>query len=90
MAAGVKVIKKPARTIAQQSYLVELAKGLGVTFKHFFRSWGQMLSGNRPDPREFNYEEGINTMEYPDVKKPYAERYSLEPPYPKLFSIRIV
>src|SRR6185369_15346696 len=62
---GTIVMKKPARTVADQSYVVELAKGLGVTFKHFFKGIGQMVRGKTPDA----------TLEYPDVKRDYPERF---------------
>src|SRR5438093_136171 len=69
------VLKKPARSIADQSYVVDLAKGLGATLKHFFRSTKQMVTGTTPDATKTNYEEGVATLEYPDVKRPYAERW---------------
>jgi NADH-quinone oxidoreductase subunit I len=72
---GTKVLKKPSRTIADQSYLVELAKGMGLTLKHFFRSTRQMVTGRRPDVTDFNYDEGVATLEYPEVKRPYTERW---------------
>ena len=69
---GTIVIQKPARTIADQSYVVEIVKGVGVTLKHFFRSLGGMVTGNRPDPTVQNWEEGVATLEYPEQKRPYA------------------
>ncbi|MEI8254472.1 MAG: NADH-quinone oxidoreductase subunit I [Deltaproteobacteria bacterium] len=72
---GTIVIQKPARTIADQSYVVEIVKGVGVTLKHFFRSLGGMVTGNRPDPTVQNWEEGVATLEYPEQKRPYAERF---------------
>jgi NADH-quinone oxidoreductase subunit I len=69
------VIKKPVRTVADQSYVVEAVKGLGVTFKHFFKNWGQMLSGSRPDATQLNHDEGVATLEYPDQTRPYSERW---------------
>jgi NADH-quinone oxidoreductase subunit I len=69
------VIKKPTRTMGDQSYLVELVKGLGLTFKHFFRSTAQMATGRTPDVTSANYDEGVATLQYPEVKRPYAERW---------------
>lgn len=76
MAATTKVIKKPKRTLADQSFVVELVKGLGVTFKHFFKGLNQMRpGGERPDVTTFNYDEGIATLQYPDEKRAYARRF---------------
>ncbi len=72
---GTIVIQKPRRTVADQTYVVEVAKGLGVTFKHFFRNWGQMLSGGRPDVTSENYDDGVATLEYPEEKRAYPERF---------------
>ena len=32
----VRVVERPARTLAVQIYFIEVWKGLGVTFRHFF------------------------------------------------------
>ncbi|MDP3275368.1 MAG: NADH-quinone oxidoreductase subunit I [Deltaproteobacteria bacterium] len=73
--AGTIVIKKPKRTLADQSYVVEITKGLGVTLKHFFKNFGQMVTGTRPDVTKFNYEDGVATLQYPEEKKPYPRRF---------------
>jgi NADH-quinone oxidoreductase subunit I len=76
MAAGTIVIKKPRRTAADQSYVVELVKGLGVTSKHLFKGLNQMRpGGQRPDVTKMNYDEGVATLEYPEEKRPYARRW---------------
>ena len=73
---GTVVIKKPARTLSDQSYVVELTKGVGITLKHFFRNFGQMVTGTRPDVVSgANWEEGVATLEYPDEKRAYPERF---------------
>src|SRR5262245_55174240 len=69
------VIKKPARTLADQSYVVEVAKGVATTLKHFFRSTTQMVTGTRPDVTRANYDEGVATLEYPEETRPYAARW---------------
>ena len=38
MAVEVKVIKKPGRTVAEQIYLPEIAKGLGFAMGRFFKN----------------------------------------------------
>jgi NADH-quinone oxidoreductase subunit I len=72
---GTIVIKKPARTISDQTYVVETAKGVGVTLKHFFKNFGQMVTNRRPDQMEINQDEGVATLEYPDEKRAYPERF---------------
>ena len=75
MPGKTKVLKKPARTLADQSYLLEVMKGLGTTLKHFFQGTGQMVSGNVPDAVKHPLAEGIATISYPEEKRPYAERW---------------
>jgi NADH-quinone oxidoreductase subunit I len=75
MTATTKVLKKPSRTLAEQSYLLEVVKGLGVTLKHFFKGTKQMVTGTTPDAATDPYAEGVNTLEYPDQKRPYARRW---------------
>lgn len=72
---GTIVIKKPARTVADQTYVVEIVKGVGLTLKHFFRSVGGMVSGSRPDMSKQNWDEGVHTLEYPDEKRAYPDRF---------------
>jgi len=75
MTAKVKVIKKPTRSLAEQSYVVEVVKGLGLTLKHFFKGTAQLASGNKPSPVTDPYAEGCSTLDYPDEKRPYAQRW---------------
>src|SRR6476646_8464292 len=57
-------INKPARTFGDQSYVVEAAKGLGVTFSRLFTNL-------------FSAEENkkIATIRYPDETRDYPERF---------------
>jgi len=57
-------IHKPARTFADQTYVVEAAKGLGVTFSRLFTNL-------------FSAEENkkIATVRYPDETREYPERF---------------
>ena len=75
MPGKTKVLKKPARTLADQSYLLEVMKGLGTTLKHFFQGTGQMVSGNVPDAVKYPLAEGIATISYPEEKRVYPERF---------------
>lgn len=57
-------IKKPKRTIAEQSYAVEAAKGLGVTIRRFLlNTFGK------------TEEKKIATICYPDEVRDYPERF---------------
>ena len=51
----------------ERLYLVEVVKGLFITFAHVIRNIGSNL---RAKP-----EETFRIIEYPDVRKPMAERY---------------
>ena len=75
MTATTKVLRKPRRTLAEQSYLLEGVKVLGVTRRHFFKGTGQLVSGNKPSPVTDPYADGCATLEYPDEKRPYAQRW---------------
>jgi NADH-quinone oxidoreductase subunit I len=75
MTARTKVMKKPLRTLGDQSYLVELVKGLGLTLKHFFKGTQQMVTNSYANPAEDPFAEGIATLEYPEVKRAYPERW---------------
>jgi NADH-quinone oxidoreductase subunit I len=70
-----KVVERPARDGNVQSYLPEIAKGLTLTAAHFFENTKQMVLGQRPDPVFESINEGINTISYPEQRKPYAERF---------------
>jgi len=64
MAAGVKVIKKPERSVAVQGYVPEIAKGLKLTMGRFFK--------NTLGPKE---DREIATIKYPEEKRVYPERF---------------
>jgi NADH-quinone oxidoreductase subunit I len=63
------------RTITTQSFLPEIARGVGVSMKHFFHNTREMMRGERPDPVTERYDEGISTISYPEQKRPYPERF---------------
>ncbi len=62
MAIGVKVLKKPKRTLAEQAYVPEIAKGLGLTMRRFFKN-------------TFRKDNEIATIKYPEEKITYPERF---------------
>jgi NADH-quinone oxidoreductase subunit I len=57
------------------SYLPEIVKGVGVSMKHFFDNYREMLRGQRPDPVLDRFDDGITTISYPEQKRPYPERF---------------
>jgi NADH-quinone oxidoreductase subunit I len=69
------VASPEARTTATQAFLPEIAKGVGVSMKHFFENTREMLRGERPDPVIERFDEGISTLSYPEQKAPYPARF---------------
>jgi NADH-quinone oxidoreductase subunit I len=63
------------KSIATQSYLPEIVKGLGVSMKHFFENTRDMVKGDRPDPVLERYASGVSTISYPEQKRSYPERF---------------
>jgi NADH-quinone oxidoreductase subunit I len=63
------------RSMATQSFLPEVARGLGVSMKHFFRNTREMVRDERPDPVVERLDDGISTISYPEQKRPYPERF---------------
>ena len=70
-----KPVPRPAQDAVAQSFYPEILKGLAVTMTHFFRNTKQMVTGNRPDPAMEALSEGVNTISYPEQKRPYPERF---------------
>jgi len=64
MTIGVKVIEKPKRSMSEQAYVPEIAKGLGQTMKRFFK--------NTFGPEE---KKEIATVRYPEEKTPQSPRF---------------
>jgi NADH-quinone oxidoreductase subunit I len=63
------------KSLATQSYLPEIVKGLAVSMKHFFDNTRDMVKGDRPDPVLERYAPGVSTISYPEQKRPYPERF---------------
>lgn len=70
-----KKLPRPDRSPSVQSYIPEIAKGMGVLLDHFFRNTRDMVFGQRNDPVLEALEPGINTISYPEQKRPYPERF---------------
>ena len=70
-----KPVARPKRTPAVQSYVPEIAKGLGLTMGHFFRNAKEMILRQRNDPVLDGISDGVNTISYPEQRRPYPERF---------------
>lgn len=70
-----KVIPRPKRTAGVQSYIPAWLKGTGITMKHFFENTKDRVLGTKRDPVLENFDGGITTIEYPEEKRPYPERF---------------
>ncbi|HVU01546.1 MAG TPA: NADH-quinone oxidoreductase subunit I [Polyangiaceae bacterium] len=70
-----KPVARPKRTPAVQSYVPEVVKGLGLTMSHFFRNAKEMVLGQRNDPVLDGISDGVNTISYPEQRRPYPERF---------------
>src|SRR4051812_30841194 len=70
-----KAVARPKRGAGVQTYIPEIAKGLGITMKHFFQNTKEMVLGQRNDPVLEGIEDGINTISYPEQKRPYPARF---------------
>ena len=66
MAATVKTVSRPAG-IRRQTYLIAIAEGLWVTFRHLMKNWVGNTLGRRAKT-------DIATLSYPEEKKAYPER----------------
>ena len=69
------VVARPNRHAGVESYVPEIAKGLAITMKHFFRNTKEMALGQRNDPTLEAIEEGVNTVSYPEQRRPYPARF---------------
>ncbi len=69
------VVARPTRTASEQGYVTEVAKGIATTMKHFFKNTKEMVRGLRPDAVTHATEEGVTTLQYPEQKRPYPERF---------------
>ena len=70
-----KVIARGERKASVQTYVPEIAKGLAITVGHFFKNTKEMVLGQRPDPTLEAISDGINTISYPEQRRPYPDRF---------------
>jgi NADH-quinone oxidoreductase subunit I len=69
------VVYRPERTARVESYLPELARGIALTTRHFVQNTKEMVLGQRPDPVLEGLNEGVNTLSYPEQRRPYPARF---------------
>ncbi|AKT43865.1 NuoI/complex I 23 kDa subunit family protein [Chondromyces crocatus] len=70
-----KAIPRPSRTADVQSYIPAFLKGMSLTMKHFFKNTKETMLGQTPDPVLESLSEGVTTINYPEVKRPYPDRF---------------
>ena len=70
-----KVVERPKHNVGVQTYVPEIAKGLGITMSHFFKNTKEMALGQRNDPVLEAVSDGVNTVSYPEQRRPYPERF---------------
>lgn len=70
-----KVVARPQRDLEVQSYLPAVSKGLVQTMSAFFKNTKEMVLGQKKDPVLEGMSWGINTISYPEEKRPYPERF---------------
>jgi NADH-quinone oxidoreductase subunit I len=70
-----KPVARPNRSAVVQSYVPEVTRGVVLTGQHFLRNTKEMVLGQRNDPVLESVEEGVNTISYPEQKRPYPARF---------------
>lgn len=70
-----KPVPRPSTDASTRSIVPEIVKGLRVTMKHFFDNTKAIALGQRNDPVLEGLEPGLNTISYPEQKRPYPERF---------------
>lgn len=68
-------VARPPRNAGVQAYIPAWLKGTGLTMRHFFVNAKERILGQKRDPVLENYDGGITTIEYPEEKRPYPERF---------------
>jgi NADH-quinone oxidoreductase subunit I len=70
-----KRIVRPERTASVQAYIPETAKGMATLARHLFKNTKEMVFGQRNDPVLEALDDGVNTISYPEQKRPYPLRF---------------
>ena len=69
-----KKVRRAPRSLEVQTYVPETLKGAKVIVKHFFKNTKELVLGQRNDPVLEALDDGINTISYPEQKRPYPLR----------------
>ncbi len=64
-------LKRPKLTLLEKLYLPAVIKGLAITFKHAINS----MRGKTPGAAQFNSSGTGITMQYPEEKRVYGDRF---------------
>lgn len=70
-----KPLERPERSVGVQSFIPALIEGLGQTIGRALTNTKEMALGTRPDPVLEAINDGINTISYPEQRRPYPERF---------------
>jgi NADH-quinone oxidoreductase subunit I len=70
-----KVMARPVRDFETQAYVPAFLKGMGQTMSTFFTNTKQMVLGQKADPVTESLSDTITTIQYPEEKRPYPERF---------------
>jgi NADH-quinone oxidoreductase subunit I len=70
-----KAIPRPDSSFETQVYLPEFFRGLAITARHFFKNTKEMVLGQKADPVLEVLNDGIMTIQYPEEKRPYPQRF---------------
>ena len=69
-----KKVPRTERSAVVQAYVPEIAKGMGLLMKRFFKNTKEVVLGQRNDPVLEALDDGVTTIEYPEQQRPYPER----------------
>lgn len=69
------VVARPRRDLEVQSYIPAFLKGMGQTMGTFFKNTKEMVLRQQADPVTEAFSDGITTINYPEEKRPYPERF---------------
>ncbi len=68
-------VGRPEHSLGRDSYVPEVTRGLGLVLRHFFRNTKELVLGQRNDPVLESMPPGINTIQYPEERRPYPARF---------------
>lgn len=69
-----KKVRRAERSFSIQCYVPEIARGMGTLMKHLFKNTKEVVLGQRNDPVLDALDDGVNTISYPEQRRPYPAR----------------